>query len=116
MERARDRTLDQLLDLDGETFFIDRDGEYRVNFPSSAFLLRRRSHTGSSLTLHGPDNKRIIGFDNAHPAPPGIWVSPFDHVHKHNKTRPYRYHNAAALLQAFWQEVDKILLQRGIMT
>lgn len=64
----RDPGLDALLDLDGEAFVIDPAGQYWVYF-----RVRRTRRTSDkphgleySITLHGPEGKRLVGFDNAH--------------------------------------------------
>ena len=59
-----------------------------------------------SLTLHGPDDKRILGFDNSHPVRPARRGEPQDHRHAAETIKPYEYKDAAALLEAFWAAVD----------
>lgn len=116
MPKPRDAGLDRLLDLDGEVLVVSVDGEYWVKFevhevdtsPSKPHGLKY------SLTLHGPGNKRIVGFDNAHPVPPATWDGPHDHRHTLKVVKPYEFADAAALLQAFWSEVDKMLDTLGV--
>jgi len=65
----RDRSLDALLELDGQVLVIDPDTRHWVRFavrrvPASAAKPHGLDY---SLTLHGPDSKRLMGFDNAHP-------------------------------------------------
>jgi hypothetical protein len=57
-----------LLDLHGQVLVVDSKGEYVVRFS-----VRRVDRTPErphgvkySLTLHGPDGGRLLGFDNAH--------------------------------------------------
>lgn len=71
-----------------------------------------------SLTLHGKDNERLVGFDNAHAArnsagPGGKRQEAFDHKHRLRTIRPYEYKDAASLLTDFWNEVDAVLKTRG---
>ena len=74
-----------------------------------------------SFTLHGPDNKRLIGFDNAHPvSPKGSRFNPkavaADHWHR-NETddgRPYDFIDAEHLIEDFFNEVERVLVARGI--
>jgi hypothetical protein len=59
-----------------------------------------------SLTLHGPDGRRLAGIDNAHAVrtssgPGGTAVGAFDHKHRLDKVRPYEYLDAATLLADF---------------
>ena len=67
-----------------------------------------------SLTLHGPDNERILGFDNAHPVAPKKRGEARDHEHRKKSTLPYHYQTAADLLEAFWTAVDRELKRRGL--
>lgn len=116
MAAQRDPSLDGLIDQDGDTYFVDDEGRYRVNFRVKAVpVTPMRPHgLDYSLTLHGPDNKRIAGFDNAHPPPRGRWTNPFDHSHRNKTIKPYEYRDAAALLEAFWKLVDDVLSARGV--
>jgi hypothetical protein len=64
----RDPSLDTLLDLDGQVLVID-EGGYWVKFvvhqvPATADKPHGLDYT---LTMHGPDGGRLVGFDNAHP-------------------------------------------------
>lgn len=70
-----------------------------------------------SLTLHGPYNKRIMGYDNAHAVKPPRKFKfagrrlPYDHRHRHisDKGTPYTFTNAYQLLADFFEEVDRVL-------
>lgn len=73
-----------------------------------------------SMTLHGPDGRRLVGFDNAHPVRStrglgGRTTARHDHRHRQETTRPYRYKDAATLLADFWNEVEAVLDERGIV-
>ena len=64
----RDPSLDALLGLDGQVFVIDANTGHWVRF-----VVRRVPETAAkphgldySLTLHGADGERLVGFDNAH--------------------------------------------------
>jgi hypothetical protein len=72
MPVSRDPGLDQLLDLNGEVLVISTDGKYWVKFEVHEVEVSVSKPHGLkySLTLHGPGNKRLVGFDNAHPVPP----------------------------------------------
>src|SRR5713226_4040198 len=118
----RDPGLDTLLDLDGQVLVVDPKGEYWVKFvvqrvdPSPA----QADGLNYSLSLHGPDNRRRVGFDNAHvtrkPAgPAGKSKRPYDHKHWQETVRPYGFKDAATLLQDFWREVDAVLKEKGIL-
>ena len=69
-----------------------------------------------TLTLHAPNGKRILGFDNAHAVKiKGKKYSgqrlPFDHKHRHvaDKGVPYEFKDAFQLLSDFFTEVDSVL-------
>jgi hypothetical protein len=68
-----------------------------------------------SLTLHGPNGERLVGFDNAHPVGRQKRGQPQDHRHRIRTVKPYEYRNAAALLADFWSEVDAVLKERGVL-
>jgi hypothetical protein len=122
MERqARDPTADALLDLDGQVFVIDAKGEYVVRFSVRRVdpTPERPHGLNYSLTLHGPDGLRLVGFDNAHTVrksqgPGGKGPTPSDHKHKMDTIRPYRFRDAATLLEDFWAEVDRLLNEKGV--
>ena len=118
----RDPALDALLDLDGQILVVDPAGGHWVKFvvrrvPASP---ERPHGLDCSLTLHGPDGERLVGFDNAHPArttagPGGGARRARDHRHRLRTVRPYDDRDAATLLADFWAEVDAVLRERGVI-
>jgi hypothetical protein len=71
-----------------------------------------------SLTLHAPDNTRLIGFDNAHSVKPvGSRFKhagkkfPYDHRHRHalDEGVLYEFDTAYQLVSDFYAEVDRVL-------
>ena len=111
-----DPNLDRLLDLAGEVLVISEDGEYWVKFEAwkVAPTPAKPHGVAYSLTLHGPGNERLVGFDNAHPVSPAKWGEAQDHRHAGRRAQPYEYSDAAALLEAFWTQVDAVLDERGV--
>ena len=115
----RDPGLDTLLDLHGETLFVDDTGHWVKFVVVRTEATPERPHGLSySLTLHAPDGARLVGFDNAHPVRerrgPGGWQrTERDHRHRLRTIRPYEYRDAATLLEDFWKEVDRVLRERG---
>jgi hypothetical protein len=114
----RDRTLDVLLDLDGQVLVVDPSGGHWVQFvvrrvPVSA---ERPHGLNYSLTLHGPDGERLVGFDNAHPVGKRRHGEMRDHSHRLQAIRPYSYRDAATLLADFWRTVDAVLRERGVIS
>ena len=74
-----------------------------------------------SFTLHGPDNRRLIGFDNAHNVPAkgsGFNKRPkaMDHWHRTetDEGRPYMFKDAETLMDDFFDEVERVLAEHGI--
>ncbi len=122
MATSSDNALDDLLALDGVRFFVDSEGRYVVGFvvkkvePSP-----ERPHGLSySLTLLDEDGNRLVGFDNAHPVstqrgPAGRRRPVYDHRHGRDTVRPYDYRDAASLLADFWQQVERVLRERGVL-
>ena len=68
-----------------------------------------------SLTLHGPDGERLVGFDNAHPVARQKRGEPQDHRHRLRTIKAYDYRDAATLLGDFWTTVDAVLRERGVI-
>jgi hypothetical protein len=117
----RDTSLDALLDLDGQVLVIDERGGYWVKFEVRLVAATRERPHGLdySMTLHGNDNERLVGFDNAHAVrqsagPGGKAKTAYDHKHRVRSIRPYEYRDAATLLADFWIEVDAVLKERGV--
>ena len=117
MSGAGDATLELLLDLDGQVLVLDSEGGHWVRFvvtavpPSSA----KPHGIDYSLTLHGPGGERLVGFDNAHPVGRQRRGEPQDHRHRLRSIRPYEYRDAAGLLADFWETVDAVLRERGVI-
>jgi uncharacterized protein DUF6516 len=112
-----DPTLDVLLDLDGQVLVVDPQGDHWVRFTVMRVPATRQKPHGLnySLTLHGPDGERLVGFDNAHPVGKRKRDAPQDHHHRLRTVRPYHYEDAATLLADFWAAVDALLRERGVI-
>lgn len=74
-----------------------------------------------SFTLHDRDGDRLVGFDNAHRAPPLASSYrrarvEYDHWHRTGEDpgRPYAFTTADQLLEDFFAEVRRVLNERGI--
>ncbi|HSV24123.1 MAG TPA: DUF6516 family protein [Xanthobacteraceae bacterium] len=68
-----------------------------------------------SLTLHGREGQRLVGFDTAHPVRRQRRGEPQDHRHRLRNVKPYEYRDAASLLADFWEAVDAVLRERGMI-
>lgn len=111
---VRDHALDTLLDLDGQILVIDAAG-YWVKFVVNRVPPTPEKPHGLdySLTLHGPDGERLVGFDNAHPV--GRKPRPTqDHKHRLRTVRSYDYKTAAGLVADFWAEVEAVMREKGV--
>lgn len=117
MTARRDPSLDALLDLDGQVLVVDPEGGYWVRFTVTRVPVSAEKPHGLdySLTLHGPDGERLVGFDNAHPVGRRGRGGPQDHRHRMRSVRPYGYRDAATLLADFWAAVDAVLKERGVL-
>ena len=117
----RDPGLDTLLDLHGQTLFVDETGHWVKFVAVQTTATAERPHALSySLTLHAPDGERLVGFDNAHPVrerrgPGTRRRTRSDHRHRLRSIGPYEYTDAATLLEDFWKEVDAVLRERGVL-
>ncbi len=105
----RDYTLEYLLGLNGE--FVDVGEGYWIGF--NAYLINpvpQRPHgIKYSLTLHGPEGERVLGYDNAHAAYEHKKNDPFDHIHRRKRIKKYDYVNAEKLMEDFFQNVEHYL-------
>lgn len=110
----RDPSLDTLLDLHGQVLVIDEAG-YWVRFVVHQVpVTPDRPHgLDYTLTLHGPNGARLVGFDNAHQVA-GKRGTERDHKHRLRTVRPYEYRDAAALVADFWKEVESVMRERGV--
>jgi hypothetical protein len=112
--KTEDKTLDTLLHLDGEVFPMDNG--YWTKFEVKCVELTRNIPHGIkySLTFHDDNNKRIIGFDNAHAYKPkkkkyGARKITWDHKHHKERISSYEYESAGQLLEDFCVAVEKFL-------
>ena len=116
----QDHTLENLLDLDGDIYVIDEAAGYWVKFVVRRVIPSPERPHGIeySLTMHDSSNRRLVGFDNAHPAPGAKRPERgtgrvYDHRHRLGTVKPYPYENAAKLVADFWEAVDEVLKLKG---
>lgn len=117
MTEPREPTLDLLLDLDGQVLVVDPEGGHWVRFVVTRVPVSPEKPHGIdySLTLHGPDGERLVGFDNAHRVARQKRGEPQDHRHRLRTIKAYDYRDAATLLDDFWTTVDAVLRERGVI-
>jgi hypothetical protein len=121
MEEAPEHTLEFLLGFHGRIHWYTEGYfakfEIRVIRPT----VERPHGVRYSFTLHAPDGKRMIGFDNAH----GVATAgsrfnkrpiAMDHWHRNGEDpgRPYHFTDAATLIEDFLNEVRRVLEGQGM--
>lgn len=106
MAEPRDPSLDLLLDLDGQVLVIDPEGGNWVRFVVTRVPASPEKPYGIdySLTLHGSDGERLVGFDNAHPVGNQVRGGPQDHRHRLRTVGAYEYRDAASLASGFLED------------
>ena len=120
-QREAEYTLEFLLAFDGRIHHLEKG--YWIKFEIKRVdVSKERPHGLSySFTLHAPDGKRLLGFDNAHGVP--AVGSRFkrrpetsDHWHRteNDQGRPYAFKDADTLLEDFFRELRRILAERGV--
>ncbi len=112
-----DPALDTLLDLNGLTLVVDSRGGHWVRFVVTRVVATPEKPHGLdySLTLHGKNGERLVGFDNAHPVGKLKRGDPQDHRHHIRTVKAYEYRDAATLLSDFWKEVEAVLKEKGVL-
>lgn len=118
-QNAPDSGLEYLLSLDGEIQVQDDAGHWIKIEAKRVDVTPDRPHgIKYSLTLHGVNGERLIGFDNAHAVvPTGSHFKhagkkyPLDHQHRHSKDKGvlYEFDTAYQLMSDFYAEVAKVL-------
>lgn len=122
MRKAKkDHNLETLLAFDGVVMFVSDKESYWVKFQAKRTEATTDKPHGLdyTLTLHAPDGKRIIGYDNAHSTqaskgPGGKRSKSQDHRHRYDRVRPYKFVDTGTLMEDFWKDVREILKEKGV--
>jgi hypothetical protein len=116
-----DYGLEFLLAFDGRIHHLEQGHWIKFEIKRVRATAQQPSGLSYSLTLHAPDGRRLVGFDNAHGVPAAgskFKRSPeaSDRWHRTESDpgRPYAYRDADTLVQDFFREVRRILADRGI--
>jgi len=102
--------FENLLNLDGEVFPMDNG--YWIKFEVHQVEKTKSIPHGIkySLTLHDKNNKRVLGYDNAHSFKSSKKYAAnketYDHIHKKTQIIAYEFESADQLLEDFWISVD----------
>lgn len=116
---VEDASAEYLIDLDGQIMELGSGFWAKFSARRVPASSERPAGIDYSLCLFSPGDDRLLCYDNAHPVwegtGPGAKKSKtHDHVHRGDRIRPYAYASAAALLEAFWLDVNAILEERGV--
>ena len=117
MISRRPSDLEQLLELDEVR--IDVGGGFWVALRAKRVprTVAKPHGVDYSLCLIGPDETRLVCYDNAHVVREGKrrGVVANDHRHFRGVIRPYRYVDAGSLLVDFWTDVCRVLKDEGLL-
>ncbi len=120
--KRADATLEFLLDFDGRVHHYA--GGYWLKFRIVKVLesVEKPHGLDYSFTLHGPDGRRLVGFDNAHSVSGSTGRFKRrnltrDHWHRteDDEGRPYAFRDAEGLISDFFAEVERVLKERGVL-
>jgi hypothetical protein len=122
MKASDEHALEFLLAFDGRVHHLERGYWLKFEITRVEQSEKRPHGVSYSFTLHAPDGARLIGFDNAHRVGAGsrgtVRQAASDHWHRSERDpgRPYRFQGAEKLLDDFFDEVERVLRERGIGT
>ncbi len=118
-----DYGIEFLLSFDGRIHLLEEGYWLKFEIKREQATSARPHGLRYSFTLHAPNGKRLVGFDNAHVAPAKgsrfkKALKEHDHWHRTESDpgRPYQFVDAATLLDDFFDEVERVLADRSIAT
>jgi hypothetical protein len=110
-----------LLGFDGHIHHLEQGYWLKFEIKRTEPTPERPHGLRYGFTLHDPNGKRLIGFDNAHGvAPRGSRfrkpAAEHDHWHRagDDEGRPYQFTTISQLIVDFFAEVRRVLAQHGI--
>ena len=119
--RAPDHGLEFLLGFDGRIHHLENGFWLKFAIRRVKATTTRPHGLRYSFTLHAPSGVRLVGFDNAHEvrAVGSAFKRPAnatDHWHRTERDpgRPYRFKDAETLIEDFFDEVERVLGERGV--
>ncbi len=122
-KKRRDFGLEFLLGFDGRIHYLEKGYWLKFVIARGEESKERPHGLTYSFTLHAPDGKRLVGFDNAHGvAAPGSRNkrrrAAHDHWHRceNDAGRPYDFKDAETLIEDFFAEVERMLKIKGVST
>jgi hypothetical protein len=121
IRRGSDHGLEFLLAFDGRLHPLEKGYWLKVEIARVEATNNRPHGLSYSFTLHAPEGTRLVGFDNAHDVlPKGSRFKhrgeTTDHWHRTEEDpgRPYHFKDAEALIDDFFNEVERVLRDRGV--
>ncbi|MFH1343022.1 MAG: DUF6516 family protein [Pseudomonadota bacterium] len=120
MNEAQMHTLEFLLAFDGRLHWYEQGYFTKFEIKRVEPSKERPHGLRYSFTLHDPEGKRLMGFDNAHTvAAAGRNAKrqiETDHWHRteSDKGRAYKFKDAEKLIDDFFAEVERILTERKV--
>jgi hypothetical protein len=118
--RGLDYGLEFLLAFDERVHHLEKGYYLKFEIKRVEATKNRPHGLSYSFTLHAPEGTRLVGFDNAHKvAAKGSSKrrgEPTDHWHRmeDDPGRPYRFKDAETLVDDFFNEVERVLRDRGV--
>jgi hypothetical protein len=113
--------LEYLLAFDGRVHYFDKGYWLKFEIKRVEATAERPHGLRYSFTLHAPEGRRLMGFDNAHGVPPqgSRFNKPsaeHDHWHRteDDEGRPYVFTTADQLLVDFEAEVERVLKELSV--
>ena len=120
MTIQNEHTLAFLLAFDGRIHHLEQGYWLKFEIVRTDPTKERPHGLRYSFTLHNPDGKRLVGFDNANAVPSasryGAKMVRHDHWHRteEDEGRHYPFTDAETLLADFFAEVRRVLDERGV--
>jgi hypothetical protein len=123
VDQPTDHALEFLLAFDGRIHHLEAGYWLKFEIKRIAVTRERPHGLSYSFTLHAPDGTRLVGFDNAHRVPgrgsrSKRLAAANDHWHRTESDpgRPYQFKDVETLIDNFFDEVERMLAERGIAT
>ena len=121
MVASPEHTLEFLLAFDGRVHWLEQGYWLKFEIRRVEPTTERPHGLRYAFTLHGPEGRRLVGFDNAHGVPAAgshfkERPAAVDHWHRTetDEGRPYAFVSAEQLVADFFAEVRRALMERGV--
>ena len=109
------------MDFDGRIHYLEKGYWLKFEVARVAATATRPHGLSYSFTLHAPDGKRLVGFDNAHDVRRGrsslkTRGAASDHWHRTHRDpgTSYIYTDAKTLIDDFFDRVERTLKEHGV--